>query len=331
MFPVENFKKRVLRIFYACRRLLKVPTNCRYVIVDDVFAPIAYRDAIARALFEHPSLAAPSICFVPSPIMHLVPFNAFTALVIDVGVDECILYPVNERMALFSDYEATPRSTAQVELRIEELMLAHGRVVEHDGGERRLSDADLEKFRRQRCAEQIAFRFCFVTTRERGQKLQQNCLFALRPHLNFFFSILSFADADKTTQYELPPPPVRMAFGTEQLLVPGYVRSVSANFGALRMQTFQRGGSRSRLHTRHRHAFNTANYNQILAKCALKYDFALHSAVSLLVCSRLEARIHEKPAFCRWAAANERVSCSYASRITRSTRGRRRWSVCVDR
>ncbi|KAI6217573.1 hypothetical protein M3Y99_01762000 [Aphelenchoides fujianensis] len=141
--------------------------------------------------------------------MHAIAHNVDTCLLIDTGVTETQLFPIVDRLLLLLDFAATPCSTSTVEARIEELMLEHGRVVEHDGAERTLTAHDLELFKRLRAAEDICHRFCFATTRERGLKLQEHF-------------------EDQTAEIETPPPAVKLTFGNEMLLVPGIVREGAA-------------------------------------------------------------------------------------------------------
>lgn len=105
--------------------------------------------------------------------MHVVAMNAKTAIVIDTGIKECLLYPVFDRFVLFQEFDATPCSTAMVESKIRELMVSYGQVEGVDGTERSLSDDDWQLFDKLGYAESICHRFCFATTRERSLAIQR--------------------------------------------------------------------------------------------------------------------------------------------------------------
>ena len=63
-------------------------------MVESLLTPTKQRDAIARALFECPSLSPHSILFAPSHLLASFPYNARSCLVMDVGVRETVLFPV---------------------------------------------------------------------------------------------------------------------------------------------------------------------------------------------------------------------------------------------
>lgn len=132
-----------------------------------------FRDMCARVLFRIKSLEVYAVSFVPAPLMNLVTMNANTALLLDTGIKECQLYPIFDRFVLYQEFDATPSSTAAVESQIRELMAKHGRVVGADGTERQMNDADLRLFDKLHFAEDICYRFCFTTTRERSVARQQ--------------------------------------------------------------------------------------------------------------------------------------------------------------
>lgn len=67
----------------------------RLVIVESVLTPKKVRNAIAKALFECPSLLPHSVLFAPSHLLCTFPFNAKNCLVVDIGVEETVILPVN--------------------------------------------------------------------------------------------------------------------------------------------------------------------------------------------------------------------------------------------
>ncbi|KAI6187124.1 hypothetical protein M3Y98_00208300 [Aphelenchoides besseyi] len=205
------------------RRALQNPSICRVIFVENPFSTDVYRNGLIRALTKHPSLLPASIYFTHSPLMHLIAFNRETALLIDTGVNETQLYPiVDQFLMLTNGFAATPSSTSTVEKRIEDLMAIYGRVVEPNGDERELTPDDLALFKRLKCAEDICYRFCFVTTHERGLKLQEHCKFTFYDFLRWFSVV------DNSYEIQTPPPSVKIPFGNKILVVPGIVREGAA-------------------------------------------------------------------------------------------------------
>lgn len=133
----------------------------------------------AQVLFKTKVLDAFAVSFVPGPLMHLVAMNADVALLVDTGVNECLLYPIFDRVVLYQEFDATPCSTAAVERKIRELMTEHGKVMTADESERSMTENDLKLFDALDCAEDICYRFCFATTRDRSIKFQQKGKFRI--------------------------------------------------------------------------------------------------------------------------------------------------------
>ncbi|KAH7731073.1 actin [Aphelenchoides avenae] len=191
------------------KKLLSTSSGRQVVVVESLLCPTESRNALAKALFEAPALSAGSIAFVPSHLMCTLPFNTKNALVVDVGAHETVLLPVSEGVVMLSNWECTPASTLAVEDAVTSLMLKKGRVRIQDGSLRPFAVSDLQLFRKLCLAEDICFRFCFVTTRQRGLRLQANLI-------------------DDSAPIDEPPPDVEVTFGTEMLVIPGYIREVAA-------------------------------------------------------------------------------------------------------
>ncbi|KAI6175884.1 hypothetical protein M3Y97_00738400 [Aphelenchoides bicaudatus] len=200
-------QERILTTFFkelTLGKLIKNSSNSRFFIVDNLFLTSDFRDMCARVLFRTKSLEVHAISFVPGPLMSLITMNASMALLLDTGINECLLYPVFDRFVVYQDFDATPNSTAAVEGRIRELITEHGRVIGVDGKERQLNDDDLKLFDKLNCAEDICYRFCFATTRERSLENQKG------------------AELKRV-------PSVKVSFGFEILVVPGVVREFAAD------------------------------------------------------------------------------------------------------
>lgn len=80
---------------FIFRKLLTTINERRVVIIESVLTPTKVRNAIAKAFFECPSLLPHSILFAPSHLLCTFPFNTKNCLVVDVGVEETVMFPVN--------------------------------------------------------------------------------------------------------------------------------------------------------------------------------------------------------------------------------------------
>lgn len=75
---------------------------------------------------------------------------------------------------MLNDYEQTQLSTSTVEAHLQKLLLKYGKVQTNDTT-RSLNEKDINYIQRYNMIQDIVFRFCFVTTMERGIKLQNHC------------------------------------------------------------------------------------------------------------------------------------------------------------
>lgn len=241
--------------------------------MESLLCPTELRNALAKALFEAPFLSAGSVAFVPSHLMCTLPFNTRTALVVDVGVQETVLFPVSMQMpaescthesrapnfkvtegvVMLNQWESTPVSTLAVEESIKSLMLRKGQVRTSDNTLRSFSDADVPLFDKLRMAEDICSRFCFATTRTRGLLLQANML-------------------DDSQPIETPPPDFELAFGTEMLIVPGYVRYNAR----IRSSTFQMCFREAAAECLFQRDSDSPSVPEAISKCILKVTTYLH-------------------------------------------------------
>uniref|UniRef100_A0A914DIW8 Actin-related protein 10 n=1 Tax=Acrobeloides nanus TaxID=290746 RepID=A0A914DIW8_9BILA len=195
--------------FLILKKLLSSVKDRRVVIVESLLSPEDVRDAIAKSLFESPSLGTPSILFAPSHLLCTFPFNAKVALVVDVGYNEAVLFPVWETIVMLNNWQAGPLGSARVEQNIQKLLLKLAKIRCYDNSVRQFEERDLELIEKNYILEDICVRFCFATTRERGLKIQLNAI-------------------DNSIQIDASPPDVELPFGTEMLILPGYIREAAA-------------------------------------------------------------------------------------------------------
>uniref|UniRef100_A0A914HE99 Ground-like domain-containing protein n=1 Tax=Globodera rostochiensis TaxID=31243 RepID=A0A914HE99_GLORO len=198
------------------RKLLTTVNSRRVVIVESLLAPAWQRNAVARALFECPALGVHSVLFAPSHLLCTFPFNSKTCLVVDLGADEAVLFPVAEGVLMLNHLEtsSSPCATA-LEQNVRRLMVRFGRLRIGDGDTegRVFSEAELDRADKMRLWEDVAVRFCFATTAARGKRIQSHLA---NPEENAF-------DASAAA------PGAELQFGTSHLLtVPGIVREGAA-------------------------------------------------------------------------------------------------------
>uniref|UniRef100_A0A183BV27 Actin-related protein 10 n=1 Tax=Globodera pallida TaxID=36090 RepID=A0A183BV27_GLOPA len=198
------------------RKLLTTVNSRRVVMVESLLAPAWQRNAVARALFECPALAVHSVLFAPSHLLCTFPFNSKTCLVVDLGADEAVLFPVAEGVLMLNHLEtsSSPCATA-LEQNVRRLMVRFGRlrIGDDDTEGRVFSEAELDRADKMRLWEDVAVRFCFATTAARGKRIQSHLA---NPEENAF-------DGSAAA------PGVELQFGTSHLLtVPGIVREGAA-------------------------------------------------------------------------------------------------------
>lgn len=213
------------------RKLINSVCSRRVVIVESLLTPTWQRQALAHALFDCASLAPHSILFAPSHLLCSFPFNAKTCIVLDLGANEAVLFPIVEGILMLHNWETSTNACASaLELEAMRLMLKFGRVRRHpaivlescderegndeapdnsDDG-RPFAECDLALADSMRLWEDLVFRFCFVTTAARGRRLQAHLANPDSPFIN------------------RPVPPVQLQFGFELLYIPGIVREAVA-------------------------------------------------------------------------------------------------------
>ncbi|KAF7634460.1 hypothetical protein Mgra_00006129 [Meloidogyne graminicola] len=215
--------QRIIKFFkHIVSRKLNVSFRSRrIIIVESLLTPTWQRQALAHALFDCASLAPHSLLFAPSHLLCSFPFNARTCIVLDLGANEAVLFPIVEGILMLNDWGTSAIACASaLESEAKRLMLKYGQVrrrpvlikesSEDDNGAdnliysddgRPFAECDLALADSMRLWEDLVFRFCFVTTADRGRLTNPDS-----PLIN------------------RPVPPVQIQFGAELLYIPGIVR-----------------------------------------------------------------------------------------------------------
>lgn len=145
------------------------PKDRRVVVVESVLCPTLFRNTVAQVLFEH--FEVPGVVFVPSHLMAMYTLGINSALVLDCGYYESISLPIYEGVCILSAWQAIPLGGLAIHRRIESELMQLGTVRGSADGDYPLADLITESVR-EAVLEDIKVRTCFVTTYDRGQKLQ---------------------------------------------------------------------------------------------------------------------------------------------------------------
>lgn len=86
---------------------------------------------------------------------------------------------------MLNNWQVGTLGSSRVEENIREMLMKFSLIRKHDGSTRSVEDNDLQLIEKIRLIEDICVRFCFVTTRERGIKIQSG---------NFFFCFISWTN-----------------------------------------------------------------------------------------------------------------------------------------
>uniref|UniRef100_A0A672L1U0 Actin related protein 10 n=1 Tax=Sinocyclocheilus grahami TaxID=75366 RepID=A0A672L1U0_SINGR len=94
--------KEFVHLLYF-RHLLVNPRDRRVVIVESVLCPSHFRETLSRVFFKH--FEVPSVLFAPSHLMSVMTLGIQSALVMDCGYTETLIY---EGVPILSVWEALP-------------------------------------------------------------------------------------------------------------------------------------------------------------------------------------------------------------------------------
>ncbi|CAG0886170.1 unnamed protein product [Cyprideis torosa] len=140
------------------------------VIVESVLGSSDFREALAEVFFNHFEVA--SVLFCPSHSAALYPLGLTSALVVDIGFKETTIVPVIQGYVVLKAWQALPMATSALHKRLaEELSRCDVLKAESLEGEEEDKSVLKEKLTPS-VLEDVQVRCCFITTRERKQKLE---------------------------------------------------------------------------------------------------------------------------------------------------------------
>uniref|UniRef100_A0A8C1PP55 Actin related protein 10 n=1 Tax=Cyprinus carpio TaxID=7962 RepID=A0A8C1PP55_CYPCA len=149
--------KEFVHLLYF-RHLLVNPRDRRVVIVESVLCPSHFRETLSRVFFKH--FEVPSVLFAPSHLMSVMTLGIQSALVMDCGYTETLIY---EGVPILSAWEALPMGGKAIH-RLLWLMycLVFNSLLVF------VTDSIPEDV-----VEDIKVRTCFVSDLQRGMKIQE--------------------------------------------------------------------------------------------------------------------------------------------------------------
>uniref|UniRef100_A0A8C1BPS3 Actin-related protein 10 n=1 Tax=Cyprinus carpio carpio TaxID=630221 RepID=A0A8C1BPS3_CYPCA len=149
--------KEFVHLLYF-RHLLVNPRDRRVVIVESVLCPSHFRETLSRVFFKH--FEVPSVLFAPSHLMSVMTLGIQSALVMDCGYTETLIY---EGVPILSAWEALPMGGKAIH-RLLWLMycLVFDYLLVF------VTDSIPEDV-----VEDIKVRTCFVSDLQRGMKIQE--------------------------------------------------------------------------------------------------------------------------------------------------------------
>ncbi|XP_044728651.1 actin-related protein 10 [Chrysoperla carnea] len=126
------------------------------IIVESLLCPTIFRDTLAKVLFCHFEVG--SIIWLPSHLVCLSTLNVETAIVLDVGYKEAVLFPIYQGVPLLNAWQALPLGSLAVHSQIKAIL--KGENYDYDIAEKYIED--------------IKVRTCFVTNLERSKQYALN-------------------------------------------------------------------------------------------------------------------------------------------------------------
>ncbi|XP_023234542.1 actin-related protein 10-like [Centruroides sculpturatus] len=205
------FKEFLQQMYF--KYVVANPKERRVVIVESVVCPTVFRETLAKVLFHH--FEIPSLIFVPAHLMSLFTLGITTALILDVGYNETAVLPVYEGVTLLRAWQGLPLGGHAIHRRIELGLMENGKIKVKGLDEVPLTTVLTEPLK-ESVFEDIKVRTCFVTTLERGQKIQEH---------------EASKKLSSPVSVELPIPPHDIQYpldGERILTIPGYIREWAA-------------------------------------------------------------------------------------------------------
>ncbi|KAK9694182.1 actin [Popillia japonica] len=131
------------------------PKDRAVVIVESLLCPTLFRETLAKVLFYHYEVA--SLLVVPSHLVSLATLAIDTGLVLDIGYTEAVAIPICHGSPVLHAWQALPLGSQAIHSHVKTLLSADNTGIQN------ISESVLED---------IKVRCCFVTKRERAEKLR---------------------------------------------------------------------------------------------------------------------------------------------------------------
>uniref|UniRef100_A0A671MIS4 Actin-related protein 10-like n=1 Tax=Sinocyclocheilus anshuiensis TaxID=1608454 RepID=A0A671MIS4_9TELE len=157
--------KEFVHLLYF-RHLLVNPRDRRVVIVESILCPSHFRETLSRVFFKH--FEVPSVMFAPSHLMSVMTLGIQSALVMDCGYTETLIY---EGIPILSAWEALPMGGKAIHRELHSL-LSEQCTLDTDSSAG-LSLPTVVSSIPEEVVEDIKVRTCFVSDLQRGMKIQE--------------------------------------------------------------------------------------------------------------------------------------------------------------
>lgn len=120
--PLKRFEtvlECILRYAFSLE-LLTDPRQQRVAIVENPLWPSKIRQSIARVFLKHMQVS--SIVFLPSPVLDLIAAGLRSGIVVDVGWEETIVYPVYDLRLLLMSTKSSIRGSKRLHAAVKEVL-----------------------------------------------------------------------------------------------------------------------------------------------------------------------------------------------------------------
>ncbi|PWA27463.1 hypothetical protein CCH79_00000147 [Gambusia affinis] len=192
--------KEFIHILYF-RHLLVNPRDRRVVIIESILCPSQFRETLTKVFFKQ--FEVPSVLFAPSHLMAVMTLGINSALVMDCGYTETLIY---ECTPILPAWEALPLGGKAIHKELSGFLVEQC-TVDTDTSTGQSVPAVIGTIPEE-TVEDIKARTCFVSDLQRGLKIQQ-----------------AKFNLDGTAERPAPPPDVDYPLDGEKILhVQGSIR-----------------------------------------------------------------------------------------------------------
>jgi len=206
----SSFKKDVHKFLsnIYLKYLQVDPKHHSVVICESLFSPSKFRHTLADVLFTE--FQVPSILFAPHHLLACFTVASASNIVVECGWGESTCIPVVNWTPLLWKWHSAPVGAAAIHRSIRQKIKDHAMMRSEDKDEVKIGDLELC----EKVVEDIKVRTCFVTTKERSDKIRQQK------------SVAAEAETPSISA-KIPRVTFRLS-GSTILYVPGEVREQSA-------------------------------------------------------------------------------------------------------